>query len=518
MIKVNNSHLSSVPWHPLFFAASPVLALLATNITEISVSQALRALLISICAAAFLLAATKAIFRPSWQKAAALTSLALVLFFSYGHIYNLLETSSLFAFSLGRHRILAPIYAASFMSITLLMVRRTSGLKTITEFLNIVSLLLFVFPVFQIGSYYLQEKSAAANQAPLRSIETQLKIDQTPSDIYYIILDAYSRDDVLEKFYGFNNSQFLDQLEDMGFYTARCSQSNYAQTQLSLASSLNFSYLNELSPDYIAGQNKKVGIVSFIKHSAIRQSLESLGYRIVSFETGFVGTQIDDADMYLSPGSSTSGAIPHVGGLNGFEAMLFRTSAALIVADGSLMLPKTLQPDLENPDRIHRQRVLFTLDQLDRLIEVPGPKFVFAHIVSPHKPFVFGPQGQEIVTVENDFAGYRDQVTYLNARIVSWIEDALSNSSTMPIIVIQGDHGGLDTSSQDRMAILNTYYLPYGGAQFLYPSISPVNTFRVILNAYFGGQFELLEDSSLFSVYQSPFDFTVIRETRTDCS
>ncbi len=40
-------------------------------------------------------------------------------------------------------------------------------------------------------------------------------------DIYYIILDAYTRDDILAGAYGLNNRPFLQELEERGFYPRR---------------------------------------------------------------------------------------------------------------------------------------------------------------------------------------------------------------------------------------------------------------------------------------------------------
>ena len=58
------------------------------------------------------------------------------------------------------------------------------------------------------------------------------------------------------------------------------------------------------------------------------------------------------------------------------------------------------------------------------------------------------------------------------------------------------------------LPILNTYYLPGLGNEDLYPSISPVNTFRFIFNRYFGLDYELLEDRSFCSNQkESPYDF-----------
>ena len=76
------------------------------------------------------------------------------------------------------------------------------------------------------------------------------------------------------------------------------------------------------------------------------------------------------------------------------------------------------------------------------------------------------------------------------------------------MIIIQGDHGagvGEDYWSIDgpgvpqRAAILNAYYLPIGCERDLYPGITPVNTFRIVLNCYFGASYLLLEDVTYFS-------------------
>jgi hypothetical protein len=86
-----------------------------------------------------------------------------------------------------------------------------------------------------------------------------------------------------------------------------------------------------------------------------------------------------------------------------------------------------------------------------------------------------------------------------------------------PIIIIQGDHGPgayLDWESiensilPERFGIINAYYFPNGGEGMLYPSITPVNSFRIVLNVYFNHQFELLEDKNFFSTWARPYDFT----------
>jgi hypothetical protein len=66
------------------------------------------------------------------------------------------------------------------------------------------------------------------------------------------------------------------------------------------------------------------------------------------------------------------------------------------------------------------------------------------------------------------------------------VEEILKESKILPIIIIQGDHG-FDEPIPRQMSILNAYFMPEGGDQLLYETISPLNTSRIIFDHYFGG-------------------------------
>jgi hypothetical protein len=136
------------------------------------------------------------------------------------------------------------------------------------------------------------------------------------------------------------------------------------------------------------------------------------------------------------------------------------------------------------------------------LIQVPeavaGPKFVFAHMMVTHPPFVFGPQGNFHYYTEdldaNIKEGCLNSITYGNEQLEKMVDQILSHPGPKPIIIIQADHGFL--YSGNGVQILNAYYLPDGGEKKLYPTITPVNTFRVIFDQYFGAHLALLPDKS----------------------
>jgi hypothetical protein len=277
---------------------------------------------------------------------------------------------------------------------------------------------------------------------------------------------------------------------------------------MSLASSLNFNYLDALSDGFTPGSDDRTGLDALIHQSATRLSLEKAGYKTVAFATGFLATELTDADYFLGPGYSW-------GELNEFESLLMETTLARLIQDGNRFGMQT-----SGSERF-RERTLYTLDQLDGLSYIEGPKFVFAHIVAPHPPYVFGPTGGPVesaavgTTKTQEGAGhYRDQAIYITSRIQEIVPKIIANSSTPPIIVIQGDHGPTVASSpRARMSILNAYFLP-GASISMDSTITPVNTFRMILNAYFGQDLELLEDMSLYSEYTYPFHF---REIQSSC-
>jgi hypothetical protein len=504
------------PWHPLLWGIFPALALFANNVAEIKLTEAMRSLIVALCVAFTLLLILRFITR-EWHRAAAISFLILLAFFSYGHLYLFLEGISPAGLNVGRHRILVPIYLAVFGMAVWWIAQRKGNLRVLTQALNIAAVIVVLLPVLQISVYSVREASTGIpdtsnDPQPLRSSESR-----SPPDIYYIILDGYSRDDILEHFYQYDNRSFLNELTTLGFFVARCSQSNYSQTQLSLASSLNLNYLSALEKGLTEDRTDRIGMPGLIKHSLARRSLEQLGYTIVAFETGYYWTQVEDAGVYISPKSSVASLLDISGGLNSFEALLIRTSAGLVLADGATVLPGFTRLNLDYPLEIHRQRILFTLDQLGKVAKMPGPKFVFAHIVSPHKPFVFGPQGESVQQEKKPLVGYRDQLAYLNSRMVPLLRKIISDSDSPPVIVIQGDHGGVETENGDRQAILNAYYLPENGGQHLYESITPVNTFRLIFNTYLGGSYELLEDISYFSTYRYPYKLIPIPNNRPGC-
>ena len=495
---------SSLPFHPILLAVYPVLALLNHNIGQVRPILGLRAVVLSVVGALGLLVVLRLILH-SWTAAGLLASLAIVLFYSYGPAYELLGQVQVAGTSLGRHRFLAPLWIGLLIFGTILVLW---GRGEPTRALNLGALIAVAIPLLlMVGS----ELGIRSGSAGARELGLELDAEDPLPDIYFIVLDAYGRQDVLQREFGIDNGDFVAQLEQMGFQVADCSMSNYAQTELAFSSLLNLNYLDELGDGFTKGADDRSQMWPLIRDSHVRSILEDLGYQTVAFETGFRWSEFEDADIYLAP--PRSGKI----GLNAFEATLLRSTAAWAILDQTQTLPDFLARDFDQSAEQHYDRVKYVFDQLQRSVELPGPKFVFAHIVSPHPPFVFDLNGdfRDVGTdgstpSEADYIdGYRDQVIYLNDQVEIVLGTIVEKSEVSPIIVLQGDHGPGHGSSTDRMSILNAIRLP-AGDEPISDSISPVNTFRLVLNSLFGTDMLLLPDESFFSIYDAPYDFSVV--------
>ena len=427
-----------------------------------------------------------------------------VLFFSYGHFYNMLRDIcfSVNGFNIGPNKMITFGSILVFLS-AFRAVKTHKNLHIFTNFLNIVASSLVLFSLCNIGLYQTKRVHLQEGKRRTETIDYLGKPVNLPN-IYYIILDAYANASILEEIYHFDNTKFMNYLTQKGFYIADKSKSNYHITSLSLESSLNFEYLNHQDPT----QNR------FLNNRAF-DLLRKLGYKTAVITSWNWALDIPKADFRLT--YTTWGA---------FQNQLMNYTPI------PLLLKKI---DLPGGDQysIHRKKINFVFDTLADTTKWRAPFVVYAHVMLPHPPFVFGPNGEKIQPNRRKFGiqdgeefiaaggtrdeyveNYQGQVEYANKRVIALVDYLLSTTKEPPIIILQGDHGPrslADWSNLDKtywkecLSILNAYYLPGKSAKGLYQSISPVNTFRLICNLYFDTNYDILKDKSYFLGQKKPY-------------
>lgn len=472
------------PVHPLLFAVYYVFRLYALNVHGIPFRDLIRPLLASALAAGccFLL---YFFFVRNRHTAAFMVSATLFMFYFYSAGWELLPIPK----TRGWAEAFPLIWGVLALGILLWLGRKSDAKWDVNSIFgaNLMALILLLFPTLQTARYAV---AVALPFTPRVSHVVDLRPPASPPDVYYVILDAYPRADVLKQ-YGYDNSPFLESLKDLGFYVAECSQSNYANTAPSLTSALNMDYLPELSASIRPGERDLFTLFRLLDENAVQASFSRMGYKIVSFESGFLWAEWRDADVFIAP--------PY-GPLTDFETTMLLSTYAKTLNDWGYLDLTDIHAEQ------YRTRTRLALNSFDALAREPGPKFVFIHLIVPHAPFAFDENGNPADPNQlGGNRGYIAQVKFINKFLLPELKTLIEKSAQPPVIIVQGDHGPLEKDLQLR--ILNAYYLPNGGAEALYPGISPVNTFRVVFNAYFGAAFPLLEDVSYYP-QKEVFDFS----------
>ncbi len=395
------------------------------------------------------------------------------------------------------------------------MRKKLSGFTTI---LNVMAFSLIILSLVNIVVYeFKTNRTLQDNNQSIKdreNITTDSDKASSLRDIYYIILDGYAGSGTLKKVYDYDNKRFTDALIKKGFYIPFKSQSNYSLTFLSIASSLNMKYINNLTDLIgIESQDRRIPY-KMIRDSEVMKFLKQKGYKFINFNSGW--------------GPSHN---------NGFADL--NIESALVNEFLLIFIQSTVLSAFENYFGIiktdDRKRVLGTFSKLSEVHKIEEPVFAFAHIVSPHPPFLFGSNGETLQDAELKMKGsvweqkenYLNQLNYISKKVETLIDEILSKKGDPPIIILQADHGPASTFGgkdsnwknptermiRERMGIFNAYYLPKKEECPLYDSITPVNTFRLIFNNYFHGNYPLLNDELYFSNYINPYKFTNVTDS-----
>lgn len=498
------------PWvfHPLLVGIPPILAFTRHNWRTVEVSYAAYSVAWTMALAAVLMLLLQQILGGP-RKAGVVTSLWVIGL----HAWN----------AAGEH---AQAMAAVISVATLVVVAWRGTLAVATAFFDIFAVIVLAMSVIELSSASRDVDPARPKPDYLSSLAIDPHVGDPAElpDIYLLVLDGHGREDVLTESYAVAPG-FADRLEGRGFYVAREAHSNYAQTALSLASSLNMDLLPALLDVEDPAAGSRLPLKHIIAQNRVVHTLKDVGYDIVTYPGEYSLTAVPDADVERRP-------------------LVYLTEYEYVLLGNTAIPWLTRQIGLPQGRLAHavrRNHIQYVLDDLaDGGASRPGPTFVFAHLVVPHPPFVFKPDGSYRKTrgsatladgdswkstnnryKEKYQSGYRDQVAYLDSEIERVIDRVLAQSERPPVIIVQGDHGpgaNVDWKSQgksnmrERMAVLNAVYFPDGNYAALYPRMTLVNTFRVVFNHVLGTRLPLTDDQSYFSLWASPFRYANVTE------
>lgn len=494
--------------HPFAVAAFPTMVLYSYNAQVLSLSMVWVPLAVAL-AFTLIFLLTAWLICGNLTKAGFIASVFLVLLYSTGHLFTLATWlgignpfwGALFLFL---------IWFLLFPYVVYLIVQTRRTLRSPTIILNVATVVMVAISLLRIGPSELgrlcgnRQCEASSNTVALETTE-----GQALPDIYYIVLDRYACASTLTETYDLHKSDFIDYLTSRGFYVASESSANYVRTSESLASSMNMEYIDymdEESSDLLPMNVK-------IEDNALQRSLKAAGYKFVHVGSWWGPTRESQyADVNINYCASHSEFL---------ESVLSTT------------MPYSVSAELGAVDDMYTRQWKRTLYEFERLAEIPTmfdePTYTFAHFLISHPQYTFRSDGSCLSPEEASRMTNED--LYVNGLVASndllreLINQLLSASEVPPIIILQGDEGpypdryradyrgfdwreATDMELREKMGILNAYYLPGVDSSVLYPAITPVNSFRVVLDLYFGTELGLLPDKSYVYVnFSHPFQF-----------
>jgi hypothetical protein len=494
----------ALPLHPLLFAAASVFRLYASNLRELYFSDVATALAAALGAALVLFLAFGAALRNFGAKAAIIASATLVAGLFY---IEIVDTANRYV-GIGLSPAAAlPIMLAILAIIAVSVAWPRIDFTPANAVLNGIAFALFIFPAWQVASH--EWTTSGGSLVAAKAFDEAFGADAFPvdpakakntPDIYYFIFDRYGSQSTMSEYYGFDNGDLIDFLEAKGFHVASDSRANYLKTAHSLASTFHMGYLDFLTGD----QRSKIGdwhpIYDMLRDHRVGRFLKSNGYKFIQIGAWWGPTQ-------YNPFAHENYSF----GFGEFDNWYLRKTIIPTFLD--TVAPASTYARRLQWENGQCQRVPQQIERVKKIGERNETTFVFAHILVPHDPYVFSPDGHclsfEQAMQRTEREGYVEQVRYANSLIKDFVSALLAKEEAEPIIIIQADEGPFPARYRSgnlswheatvdelkiKTGILNAYYFPDGDYRDLDQHVTPVNTFRILFNKYFGTKLERLPD------------------------
>jgi hypothetical protein len=484
-------------WHPLFYAAYPVLFLWSLNLDEVPVGDALPPLIAVLLTAAVATLVLALVIGDRARAALIVTPIMLALLL-YGRVVDLVAAPAVV------HRVgwLVLVGLATLAAWRL----SASRILGIDRALLAIGAVLVGFTLVTIIPSAIADASAPPppDTAAGRTLATTTSAQKR--DVYWLIFDRYTSDRGIQLQFGIQND-LTPWLREQGFTVLDDSHANYLSTSLSLSTTSNIRHLEDLTAGTTSGATTRARIYGSLQNSLVAQQFKALGYPYDHVGSWWGPTRLDaGADQNFN-----------AAGASDFSSVLLEQSA----------LPPALRllGIAEATFSKNYQHGKYELATLDDLVDAPGPKFVWAHVLLPHPAYVFHADGTFMSGVESRTIGEKEawkrQFAYTNARLKAFIGSLLAlPEERRPIIILQADEGhrfnvaatdeGEDKGTFDwrtatpeqleiKFGIMNAWYVP-GADLGLDPKMSAINTFPVLFDRYFGLDYAMLPDRITTSI------------------
>jgi len=538
---MNELKIKSKKIHPFLVGIFPILIIYSQNIGRVEITELFLPVIIIVGLTIGLYYFLKLILKNE-NKSAIIVTLILIMLFSYGHIYYLLSDVMIDEFDIGQNRYLIPAFGLVLGISIFFIIRARRVFDNATSILNVISIVFIIVAISNVALVGAEITSCdkCSNQEffyeardfsdYFESHEFSISENQELPDVYYLILDEYARNDALIEYHNFSNHELTEFLEKKGFHIAKNSFANYPMSVQSIPAIMNMDYINFLADEigtevrnYKPLNGKNYGLYP---NNMVIKNFKEMDYKIITFNT---------FALHLHENPLADKTFCHR------DKFLLDNRLADVLARTSIFgyyIERWAEGEL-------RQATLCAFENFGNAGNVfDEPVFVWAHVMLPHPPWIFGPNGEEItpgkpllITDNPEFRDsgwepkrqYIQQVQFANKKTIEVVENILENNRNA-IIIIQGDHGTawetnwMEPSKEDawqRLRNFDAIYFPDKDKRdLLLDDRTLVNTFRTVFNAYYESNYELLENKMYWGWNAKPYYFEemtqYLREKQND--
>ena len=297
----------------------------------------------------------------------------------------------------------------------------------------------------QLGAIPILARSIIAENPFRGPAAASVPLSAARPDIYVILLDGYARHDALGQVFGVDDGPFLGGLAAHGLTVSDKARTSYPITVQVLMSMFHAALLSDIPELKPILDRTYTGTEIGLTHAVVQENpvfdvLHAAGYEVDGISSGFAQVSLRETDRFIDGGQ-----------INEFEvAILRRTIAGDVV--------NLIAPDFVASQE--RDRITTNLAMLGALAAMrPGrPRFIFAHVPSPHPPWVFNADGsarpsRDVNTIYEEIpdttglteaqmrTAYGGSVQALWQPVLGAIDAIDKASAAPPIIVVFGDHG-----------------------------------------------------------------------------
>ena len=426
----------------------------------------------------------------------------ILIFFNYHIIFTLLSSINISSFI--NVRILSHLFwLIIFLGFIIYSVKIIKSVFFVTFsiyfliFINLISSTSILYQFIIISN---EKKEAVLNDFEFNI--SNLKKEKL-KNVYYIIFDQYSRNDVYKKFYDFDNSYFLDEIKKNNFKVVRNSATNVTVTPLVMTYVYSME-LDEIKKYLLKNSTYELGAWK-TGNSKVQQIFKSAGYKLfISLENTVHGTPCGRVNLKRI---NIDKCISQKVKLAELEFNLMKLTPMFDIL--GKFFPNFFTYYILYPDYVAKR--------LESDIPKDEKIFHYMHFYMPHPPPKFGENCKKELQIL-DFEGLGPTGKYLSDEAIKHIKKdikcvnkqilklvrTIEKHDPDSIVIIQSDGSNVFNEFPFTHYNLNLWKLPNDCKSMISDNFTNVNTFRLTFNCLGIGKWEFEKDEIIDSKYNHP--------------